>query len=97
MIDKKKTPRPYYDLARLVAIYRAVEEYRQQHGGDNPSMLDIVKLGLASTPGMVSYYYRHMQRMGMIGRTFHRSRSVQLRPLEEADPAILEHLKKEKE
>ena len=90
MIDKKKTPRPYYDLARLVA-------YRQQHGGDNPSMLDIVKLGLASTPGMVSYYYRHMQRMGMIGRTFHRSRSVQLRPLEEADPAILEHLKKEKE
>lgn len=85
---------PYYDLKRLVEIYHFISSYREKNQL-SPAMSDIVGAGLASSNGMVSYYYDHMRNLGMVEFVVRNGRrvGVKLLPLANAHPSIVLFLK----
>lgn len=73
---------------RLIEVYRAIEKYIKNSGGDPPAMMDLVNMGLAASGSVISYYYESMASLGMVTYTTGRARSVHLLPLQQADPTI---------
>lgn len=91
-----KTSAPYRFPARLLALYRAIAKYREENF-ESPTMREIISMGLASSPSMVSYYYDQMEKMGMIEFTHKngRRKGIKLLDLQNAHPRITALLNKE--
>ena len=71
---------------RLLDIHEFIQAYDKTNGC-SPSYAEIVNAGLASSTSVVSFYFRHMNNLGMI--TYHPriARSVRALPLPET-PSI---------
>jgi len=83
----KKTPKKTKTRAdrrrnheKLAACYLAINEYYGKHH-HAPSMMDLVRAGVAGNPSVISYYYKVMKEERMIEVDKMISRSVRTLPL----------------
>lgn len=99
-----RSPRPYFNLQRLIEIYRHMDAYQKEHGF-GVSNREMILAGFASSTSVIRYYYGRMEALKMIhqpkleidGRMISVSRGIQLLPLEQADPLIQNLIQQEKQ
>lgn len=88
-MSNKKFIRPFRDPAKLIDIYRHIEEYVRTHGYP-PSSLEMVEAGFGSSTSVVHYFFLRMEQEGMMEITPRIARGIRLLPLEDASERVRE-------